>query len=111
MAADRAARRAELVGDNAERGRYRSLADTIHADVMAKGFDSDRNTFVQAYGTKALDASLLQIPIVGFLPGDDSRVAGTIDAIKQELVQDGFVARYLTDDAASDGLAGTEGRS
>ncbi len=109
VAADRAARRAELVGDNAERGRYRSLADTIHADVMAKGFDSDRNTFVQAYGTKALDASLLQIPIVGFLPGDDSRVAGTIDAIKQELVQDGFVARYLTDDAASDGLAGTEG--
>ena len=76
---------------------------------MAKGFDADRNTFVQSYGSKALDASLLQIPIVGFLPGDDPRVVGTIKAVRDELETDGFVARYRTDDAAADGLSGTEG--
>ena len=87
----------------------RATADKIHADVMAKGFDESRNTFVQAYGSTALDASLLQIPIVGFLPGDDPRVVGTIKAIREQLETDGFVARYKTTGAASDGLSGTEG--
>ncbi|MEI2717855.1 MAG: glycoside hydrolase family 15 protein [Candidatus Nanopelagicales bacterium] len=109
VAADRAAWHYEAFGQRDDGKRWRDLADKIHADVMANGFDADRNTFVQAYGSKALDASLLQIPLVGFLPADDPRVVGTVAAIERELVTDGFVARYLTDDAASDGLSGKEG--
>ena len=109
VAADRAAKRANAAGEAGTSKKLQALANTIHADVMAKGFDADRNTFVQSYGSKALDASLLQIPIVGFLPGDDPRVVGTIKAVRDELETDGFVARYRTDDAAADGLSGTEG--
>lgn len=109
VAADRAALRATAAGQSDEAKRLRRLADQIHGDVMAKGFDDKRNTFVQAYGSHALDASLLQIPIVGFLPGDDPRVIGTIKAVREELETDGFVARYRTEAAASDGLSGTEG--
>ncbi len=109
VAADRAARSQHLADDPHAAKKLRGLADYIHADIMAKGFDEERNTFVQAYGSKAMDASLLQIPIVGFLPGDDPRVVGTIKAVREELEQDGFVARYLTETGASDGLSGTEG--
>ena len=75
---------------------------------MANGFDPDRNTFVQAYGRPELDASLLLIPRVGFLPPDDPRVLGTIDAIQRELTEDGFVLRYRPADS-DDGLPGDEG--
>jgi len=88
--------------------RWEALRDTIHADVLAHGFDEDRKTFVQSYGATALDASLLLIPRVGFLPGDDPRVLGTIDAINRELTWDGLVMRYQTGETA-DGLPGGEG--
>jgi GH15 family glucan-1,4-alpha-glucosidase len=76
--------------------------------VCEKGFDAQRNTFVQHYGTKELDASLLMIPMVGFLPAKDPRVRGTVEAIQRELVKDGLVARYLTESGV-DGLPPGEG--
>lgn len=87
---------------------WEALRDTIHADVMANGFDPERNTFLQSYGRPELDASLLLIPRVGFLPADDPRVIGTIEAIQRELTQDGFVLRYRPEDS-DDGLPGDEG--
>jgi GH15 family glucan-1,4-alpha-glucosidase len=89
--------------------RWRSLRDEIHAEVCAKAWDPERGTFTQAYGSRTLDASLLLIPMVGFLPPDDPRVAGTIAAIERELSVDGFLLRYPTDEAAVDGLPGDEG--
>ncbi len=88
--------------------RWEALRDTIHADVMEHGFDAGRNTFVQSYGSTELDASLLLIPRVGFLPPDDPRVVGTIDAIMQDLSKDGFVMRYRPQ-TSDDGLPGGEG--
>ncbi|MFC6707150.1 glycoside hydrolase family 15 protein [Flexivirga alba] len=88
--------------------RWEALRDTIHADVLAHGFDQDRNTFVQSYGATALDASVLIIPRVGFLPGDDPRMLGTIDAIQRELTQGGLVLRYQNAES-DDGLPGGEG--
>jgi GH15 family glucan-1,4-alpha-glucosidase len=88
--------------------RWRRIRDQIHADVLAKGFDAARNTFTQAYGSPELDAALLLIPRAGFLPADDPRVAGTVDAVMRELLQDGLVLRYQAG-AGVDGLAGTEG--
>ncbi|MBG0740774.1 glycoside hydrolase family 15 protein [Paeniglutamicibacter antarcticus] len=88
--------------------RWEALRDTIHADVMENGFDAGRNTFVQSYGSTELDASLLLIPRVGFLPPDDPRVIGTIDAILEELSQDGFIMRYRPQ-TSDDGLPGGEG--
>ncbi|MEU4214174.1 glycoside hydrolase family 15 protein [Actinoplanes sp. NPDC026623] len=88
---------------------WRAARDKIHAEVCAKGFDSDRGTFTQSYGSAALDASLLLIPRVGFLPGADARVAGTVEAVRRELCQDGFVLRYRPDHEGVDGLPGTEG--
>ncbi|GAB7180255.1 glucoamylase (glucan-1,4-alpha-glucosidase) GH15 family [Kitasatospora sp. Ki12] len=93
--------------------RWRELRDTIHRDVCEKGYDPERNTFTQYYGGKELDASLLLIPQVGFLPPDDKRVIGTIEAIQRELsTEDGFVLRYPTHDESGnnvDGLSGHEG--
>ncbi|MDX3850635.1 glycoside hydrolase family 15 protein [Streptomyces sp. AK02-01A] len=92
--------------------RWRELRDDIHHDVCEKGYDKERNTFTQSYGSKELDASLLLIPQMGFLPPDDKRVIGTIEAIQRELsTEDGFVMRYPTsgEDAGVDGLQGDEG--
>ncbi|MFI6850247.1 glycoside hydrolase family 15 protein [Kitasatospora sp. NBC_00085] len=93
--------------------RWRELRETIHRDVCEKGYDPERNTFTQYYGGKELDASLLLIPQVGFLPPDDKRVIGTIEAIQRELsTEDGFVLRYPTHDESGnnvDGLSGHEG--
>ncbi|SCK21236.1 Glucoamylase (glucan-1,4-alpha-glucosidase), GH15 family [Streptomyces sp. LamerLS-316] len=92
--------------------RWRELRDDIHRDVCERGYDPERNTFTQSYGSKELDASLLLIPQMGFLPPDDKRVIGTIEAIQRELsTEDGFVLRYPTegDDAGVDGLEGDEG--
>ncbi|MFJ6866101.1 glycoside hydrolase family 15 protein [Streptomyces termitum] len=92
--------------------RWRALRDEIHRDVCEKGYDRERNTFTQSYGSRELDASLLLIPQMGFLPPDDKRVIGTIEAIQRELsTEDGFVLRYPTAgaEAGVDGLAGDEG--
>jgi GH15 family glucan-1,4-alpha-glucosidase len=88
---------------------WRAIADEIHADVCERGFDRDLGSFVQAYGSKRLDASLLLIPLVGFLPADDPRVRGTIRAIEEKLLIDtAFVQRYEADDSG-DGLPRGEG--
>ncbi|MBY8884645.1 glycoside hydrolase family 15 protein [Streptomyces sp. PTM05] len=92
--------------------RWRELREEIHRDVCEKGYDKERNTFTQSYGSKELDASLLLIPQVGFLPPDDKRVIGTIEAIQKELtVEGGFVLRYPTEGSEEgvDGLPGDEG--
>ncbi|MFI9262152.1 glycoside hydrolase family 15 protein [Streptomyces sioyaensis] len=93
--------------------RWKDLRETIHRDVCENGYDKERNTFTQSYGSQELDASLLLIPQMGFLPPDDKRVIGTIEAIQRELsTEDGFVLRYPTsgaDDLGVDGLEGEEG--
>ncbi|MGH3637562.1 MAG: glycoside hydrolase family 15 protein [Mycobacterium sp.] len=88
--------------------RWEALADTIHADVLLHGYDADRNTFTQSYDAPGLDAALLMIPRVGFLPPKDPRVLGTISAIQNELTEGGLVKRYNTIDS-DDGLSGGEG--
>jgi GH15 family glucan-1,4-alpha-glucosidase len=90
--------------------RWKAARDEIHAEVCAKAYDTDRGAFVQCYGSKDLDASVLMIPLVGFLPADDERVANTVHAIQRELVHDGFVRRYETSDTGEiDGLPQGEG--
>ena len=89
-------------------GRLAARRDEVKAEVLAKGFDASRNSFVQAYGSSALDASLLLIPLVGFLSPDDPRVLGTVAAIQRDLVQDGLVLRYDTGRGV-DGLPAGEG--
>ncbi|MDT7705422.1 MAG: hypothetical protein QOG20_1029 [Pseudonocardiales bacterium] len=108
VAADRMVRGARAHHLPGPVDRWEQLRDTIHAEVLEKGYDSGRGTFVQSYGSTGLDASLLLIPRVGFLPPDDPRVVGTVDAIRRELTQDGFVLRYRTE-ASDDGLPAGEG--
>jgi len=110
VAFDRAVKTAEILGRGADEraSRYRRLREEIHEEVCRKGFDTEIGSFVQSYGSKELDASLLQIPIVGFLPADDPRVIGTVSAIERDLMRDGFVMRYLTE-TAPDGLPPGEG--
>jgi GH15 family glucan-1,4-alpha-glucosidase len=107
VALDRALRWSELARRNAPTARWAALRDEIHADVLAHGVD-DRGVFVQSYGGTALDASLLLVPLVGFLPPHDPRVAATVQAIQRELTEDGFDLRYRPEHTA-DGLAGSEG--
>jgi GH15 family glucan-1,4-alpha-glucosidase len=106
---DRAVRIAERFGLEAPLDRWRQVRDEIHREVCERGYDRDRNTFTQYYGSKELDASVLNIPLVGFLPGTDERVTGTIDAVWRELGRDGFVSRYSTAET-DDGLPGDEGQ-
>jgi GH15 family glucan-1,4-alpha-glucosidase len=108
VAADRMVRDARAHRHTGPVDRWEQLRDSIRADVLEHGFDAARGTFVQSYGSTALDASLLMIPRVGFLPGDDPRVVATVEAIERELTQDGFVLRYRTGDS-DDGLTGGEG--
>ena len=91
--------------------RWREIRAAIHREITEKGFDVELNSFTQAYGSKRLDASLLVIPLVGFLPADDPRMIGTVAAIERELVRDGFVYRYAHDKKAEgiDGLPPGEG--
>jgi GH15 family glucan-1,4-alpha-glucosidase len=96
VALDRAVKAVERFGRAGPVDRWRQLRDVIHADVCRQGYDPDLRAFVQSYGSKLLDASLLMIPLVGFLPATDPRVLGTVRAIQQHLVTDGFVARYQT---------------
>ncbi len=108
VAFDRAIKDAQQFGFTCPLERWRRVRDEIHAEVCERGYDAKRNCFVQAYGSKQLDASLLLIPVLGFLSADDPRVRGTIEAIEQNLRHDIFVHRY---DTASkvDGLSGGEG--
>ncbi len=106
---DRAVRVAERFEMEAPIDRWKQLRDEIHAEICEKGYDPERHTFTQYYGSKELDASVLNIPLVGFLPGTDERVTGTIDAVSGELGRDGFVSRYSTAET-DDGLPGDEGQ-
>ncbi|MFF8903019.1 glycoside hydrolase family 15 protein [Streptomyces lydicus] len=110
VAADRAVRALEanpkLGGDI---DRWRAMRDEVHREVCERGYDAERGTFTQFYGSAELDAATLLIPRVGFLPGDDPRVVGTIDAVCRELTHDGLVRRYSSGDVPVDGLPGGEG--
>ena len=107
-AVDRAVRGIEAFGLDGPLDHWRALRRRIHADVCANGFDDRRGSFVQAYGSPELDASLLLLPAIGFLPPEDPRILGTIAAIESELVENGLVLRYRPE-RASDGLDGGEG--
>jgi len=107
VAVDRGARLALLREDTALAKRWRAEADAIRADVLANGVD-ERGVFTQHYDTTALDASLLLVPLLGFLPPTDERVRNTVEAIADELTMDGLVLRYRTEDT-DDGMFGAEG--
>jgi alpha,alpha-trehalase len=107
VAVDRGAKLAKGRGDNKLTGRWRAAADKMHAEICARGVD-ERGVFVQTYGGSALDASLLLVPLMGFLPPDDERVRATVLAIADELSVDGLVLRYRPEDT-DDGLTGAEG--
>ena len=108
VAVDRVVKSVEQFHLDGPIDQWRALRDRIHADICAKAFNADLNAFVQAYGSTLVDASVLLIPLVGFLPATDPRVRGTVEAIEKRLVVDGFVLRY--DSAATDdGLPEGEG--
>jgi GH15 family glucan-1,4-alpha-glucosidase len=109
VAIDRAIRAAEEGGLDGPVERWRALREQIHAQVCEQGFDGKRNAFMQSYGASIVDASALLIPLVGFLPPNDLRVRGTLAAIEQTLLRDGFVQRYEQPDAGVDGLPPGEG--
>ena len=108
VAFDRAIRAVEQYGLRGPVKRWRAVRARIHAEVCRNGYDASRNTFVQYYGSREVDASLLLLPIVGFLPADDPRVLGTLAAIRRDLVVDGLVARYRNREDV-DGLPPGEG--
>ena len=108
VAVDRAIRSVERGWFSGDTVRWRALRDEIHQQVCKNGFDPGLNSFVQFYGSRHLDASLLMMPIVGFLPADDPRVCGTVKAIETQLMEDGLVRRY-TQDPAVDGISHGEG--
>jgi GH15 family glucan-1,4-alpha-glucosidase len=110
VAFDRGAKTVEQHRLAGPAAHWATLSQRIHDEVCALGFDRERRTFTQAYGSKELDASLLLSSILGFLPPRDPRIIGTIDAIERELMVDGFVHRYQThDDGNVDGMEGHEG--
>jgi GH15 family glucan-1,4-alpha-glucosidase len=106
---DRAIRLADRFDLDAPLDRWRQVRQEIHAEVCEKGYDAQRGTFTQYYGSKELDAAALAVVLVGFLPGSDPRVTGTIDAVRDGLGHDGFISRYSTAET-DDGLPGTEGQ-
>jgi len=89
--------------------RWKTVRETIHKEVCERGFSIKLNSFVQSYGSDTLDASCLRIPLVGFLPPTDPRIVGTVKAIQKNLMKDGFVQRYKTQQT-DDGLKGNEGQ-
>ena len=94
MAFDRAVKLIENHGLKGPLGKWRAIRDKIHADVCEHGFDRKRNTFVQYYGASELDAALLRLPLIGFLPANEPRMVGTVEAIQRELMEGGMVKRY-----------------
>ncbi|KWT61217.1 glucoamylase [Streptomyces albus subsp. albus] len=110
VAADRALKAVEIHPDlEGDVERWRAMRDAVHREVCEKGFDPGRNTFTQSYDSDQLDAATLLIPRLGFLPADDPRVIGTVDAVREELTHEGLIRRYSTDGRAVDGLPGSEG--
>ncbi|HET6654865.1 MAG TPA: glycoside hydrolase family 15 protein [Gammaproteobacteria bacterium] len=107
VAMDRAVKAIERYGLEGDADHWRMLRDTIHGEVCEKGFNKKRNTFVQYYGGEGLDAALLMMALVGFLPPEDPRIRGTVEAIQKDLMQDGFVLRY-TQKEGGDGVSGSE---
>ena len=107
VALDRGVQLAEARDDRDRAERWRKVADEIEAEVCARGVD-DRGVFMQRYDADALDASLLLLPLMGFLPAEDARVRATVLAIADELTEDGLVLRYRVDET-DDGLSGEEG--
>jgi GH15 family glucan-1,4-alpha-glucosidase len=108
VAVDRAIQTVERMGLPGDLEHWSRLRDSIHTEVCERGFDTERGTFTQSYGSRPLDASLLLIPAVGFLPPDDPRVVATVESVQRELCVDGFVLRYPTDES-DDGLPPGEG--
>jgi GH15 family glucan-1,4-alpha-glucosidase len=108
VAFDRAVKDVERFGLEGPVDRWRSLRDQVHREICHQGFNTDRNTFVQYYGGTQVDAALLMMAEVGFLPATDPRIAGTVAAIERDLLRDGFVERYRTDSGV-DGLPTGEG--
>jgi GH15 family glucan-1,4-alpha-glucosidase len=108
VAFDRAIKTAEQFGLDGPLDRWREIAAAIHADVCSRGYDRGLGSFVQSYGSKQLDAGLLLMPLVGFLPPEDARVRGTLQAVERRLLVDGLLKRYDTA-ATPDGLPAGEG--
>jgi len=111
LAFDRAVKLAESCNCPAEEHleRWRKIRDEIHREVCERGYNASKNAFTQVYGADELDASLLTMPLTGFLPIEDARVVGTIEAIQRELTRDGLVLRYRAKESGVDGLPGGEG--
>jgi GH15 family glucan-1,4-alpha-glucosidase len=109
VAFDRAVRFVEEFGQDGPVDRWREIRDEIHAQVLERAWSPAKRAFTQSYGSEALDASVMLMPLVGFLPADDDRVRLTVAAIKRELLVDGLVCRYRPEDANVDGLAQHEG--
>jgi GH15 family glucan-1,4-alpha-glucosidase len=107
VAFDRAVRAVEKHGLPGPVDRWRALRDEVRAEILERGYDAERNTFTQHYDTTAVDASLLVLPTVGFVEGDDPRMLGTIAAVEEELMENGFLLRYRTETGV-DGLRGDE---
>ena len=108
VAFDRAIKSAEQFRVDGPTDRWRELRQAIHAEICRRGFDPELGSFVRSYGSKEVDASLLLIPAVGFLPADDPRIRGTIERIEKTLMRDGLVHRYHTA-RSGDGLPPGEG--
>jgi GH15 family glucan-1,4-alpha-glucosidase len=111
VAFDRGVQAVERFGRTGPVERWRRIRSEIHREVSERGFDVEINSFTQSYGSKLLDASLLIIPLVGFLPADDPRMVGTVAAIERDLVRDGLVYRYAPEEESRsvDGLPPGEG--
>lgn len=109
LAFDRMIASAEEFGLDGPVDAWRAERDAIHSEICEKGFDAESNSFVQYYGADRVDAALLQMPLLGFLPATDPRVRGTVARIEAHLLRDGLVYRYLTDSEEADGLPGDEG--
>jgi GH15 family glucan-1,4-alpha-glucosidase len=107
VAFDRAVKAVERHGLGGDVDRWRDLRDKVRDEVLTQGFDAGRNTFTQHYDTQEVDASLLMLPLVGFLAADDPRMLGTIEAVEEDLMRDGLLLRYRTQTGV-DGLAGDE---
>ena len=107
VAFDRAIEGVEIHGLEGPVDEWRRIRDEVRAEIMERGFDEERNTFTQHYDTREVDASLLVLPLVRFIDGDDPKMIGTIEAVEQDLMQDGLLMRYRTQSGV-DGLSGAE---